>query len=184
MQQLVLLVTCLFAVCSAFPFRYPGIILCTTTSPAPNPTCSYRVASSTGFVPCSHHTTDEIALNSNGSMSSLFCSTYNRPSLRHGALVAKDTGSIITFVQQSGTSRAAYAALWNTKHNNAPLQLDEFVDLIYLFEDHGLITVQGELGLGNTTAMFSVGLHTHADPSPQEIWVRIDPLYRVISSTQ
>lgn len=33
------------------------------------------------------------------------------------------------------------------------------------------------LVVGSSPSDYSNGLHTHADPSPQELWVRMDPLY-------
>jgi len=128
------------------------------------------------FTACGSHSVVNVTLNSTGSTSKLFCSAYNTASLRHNTLTAKDTGSVITFLEKKTTDQVNYVSLFNS-HLPVPTSLDEFTDLIYIFKEHGLVTVQGRFGNGASPADYSNGLHTHADPSPQELWVRLDPLY-------
>jgi len=165
---------------SGFPFRYPGILLCATSAPAPQPLCQYRSASFQAFTVCGKLSVINVTLNGSSSTSQLWCSAYNQASLRHNTLTAKDTGSIITFLQQKSTDLVNYVSLWNS-HLPIPSSLDEFTDLIYVFKEHGLVTVQGRYGNGASPADYSNGLHTHADPSPQELWVRLDPLYAEVT---
>ncbi len=55
--------------------------------------------------------------------------------------------SIITFLQRKPSDLVNYVALWASRQA-PPTSLDEFTDLIYVFKEHGLVTVQGRYGSG------------------------------------
>jgi hypothetical protein len=61
-----------------------------------------------------------------------------------------------------------------------PTVVDYYTQLVFLYQEHALITVNGwdEASHPNASGIYpplvSVDLHTHADPSAQEIWFRMD----------
>eukprot|EP01091_Cochliopodium_minus_P021151 TRINITY_DN9569_c0_g1_i1.p1 TRINITY_DN9569_c0_g1~~TRINITY_DN9569_c0_g1_i1.p1 ORF type:complete len:184 (+),score=35.00 TRINITY_DN9569_c0_g1_i1:259-810(+) len=162
--------------CYSQVYTYPAIYLCSDSNEKLyNITCLYRKGGKFGPLNDCNLKPSYASVFNSFDNSTMLCAIYNNE-LNQDALVANDSYSIITFVDNSISIN--YVALFERGQKIVD-NIDVYTDLIYVYLGSALVNILSKTTAGNgIDIQYSSTLHTHYRPNPpQNLWIRFDPSY-------
>eukprot|EP00003_Mantamonas_plastica_P025770 TRINITY_DN5125_c0_g1_i2.p3 TRINITY_DN5125_c0_g1~~TRINITY_DN5125_c0_g1_i2.p3 ORF type:complete len:118 (-),score=33.92 TRINITY_DN5125_c0_g1_i2:39-392(-) len=98
------------------------------------------------------------------------CGVFN---FNSASMTAMGRGSIAVF--HSKALDISYVMLVD-RNQPLPKNADEFADLVYMYQDAGLVTITKATNTTSGELVYSSNLHTHDyGKPPQDVWVKLDP---------